>query len=314
MELKGTECSLFVPSAFSLSRILSLSSALIPLVRDNVSMALPPNTTDWNSFGRANASQKWRSQSAAMGSEMTRAIVEAAQAGPGMRVLDLACGTGEPAISLAALTGSGEVIGVDLSSAPLEIAARRAAQRRLANVSFQQADAHHLPFPDNIFDRVTSRLGVMFFSDRSRAAAEMHRVLKPGGKAVLLVWGPMDQPYFTATIGAVLRLLPGALVPESGRAMFALGATGVLSQTLKQAGFSRVEERLVTVPWTWPGPPEEVWDYFQEVSVPFAPLLQSIPAERRPEIDAEVLRSIARYYDGASVKFTATVNIAVAVK
>lgn len=277
-------------------------------------MALPANTADWNSFGRANASQKWRKQSAAMGRDMTRAIVEAAQVTPGMRVLDIACGTGEPAISLAALVEGGEVIGVDLSSAPLEIAAERATQRGLTNVSFQQADAHHLPFPDNSFDRVTSRLGVMFFSDLPRAAGEMQRVLNPGGKAVLLVWGPMDQPYFAATIGTVLRLLPGAVVPESGHRMFALGSTGVLSQTLKQAGFSVAEERLVTVPWTWPGTPQEVWEYFQEVTVPFTPLLQSIPAERRAEIDAEVLRSISQYYDGTSVKFTATVNIAVAVK
>jgi ubiquinone/menaquinone biosynthesis C-methylase UbiE len=277
-------------------------------------MALPANTPDWNSFGRANASQKWRGQSAAMGSDMTRAIVDATQIAPGMRVLDLACGSGEPAISLAALIGNSEVVGVDLSPGPLKIAAERAAQRGLTNVRFQQADAHHLSFPDNTFDRITSRLGVMFFSDLPRAAAEMHRVLKPGGKAILLVWGPMDQPYFTTTIGAVLRLLPGNDLPESGRQMFALGQGGVLTQTLRQAGFSGVEERLVTVPWTWPGTPEEVWEYFQDVAVPFASLLQSIPAERRAEIDAEVLRSIARYCDGASIKFTATVNIAVAVK
>ena len=250
-----------------------------------------------------------------MGNDMTLAIVKAASVRPGMRVLDIACGTGEPAISIAELlTGSGDVVGVDISPAPLKIAAERATQRSLSNVIFQQADAHELPFPDNSFDCITSRLGVMFFSDLPRALSEMHRVLKPAGRAILLVWGPIDQPYFHTTIGTVLRLLPGVVTPESGRKMFALGDEGVLSQALLQAGFSQVKEELVTVPWTWLGTPEEVWEYFQDVTVPFASLIQSIPADRRDEIDAEVVKAISQYNDGASIKFTATVNITIAVK
>jgi ubiquinone/menaquinone biosynthesis C-methylase UbiE len=278
-------------------------------------VASSTDTAGWNSFGRANASQKWRKQSAAMGSDMTRAIVDAAQVEPGMRVLDIACGTGEPAISFATLlAGSGDVVGVDLSPAPLKIAEERAAQRGLTNAIFRQADAHELPFADNSFDCITSRLGVMFFSDLPRALSEMHRVLKPAGRTILLVWGAMDQPYFHTTIGTLLRMLPGTIVPESARGMFALGQTGMLSQALRQAGFSRVEENLVTVPWTWIGTPDEVWEYFQDVAVPFASLLQTIPAERRAEIDAEVLKAVRQYYDGTSIKFTATVNIAIAVK
>src|SRR6476619_1129429 len=278
-------------------------------------MVIPANTAGWNSFGRANASQKWRRQSAAMGSDMTRAIVEAAQVQPGMRVLDVACGTGEPGISLAALLAdTGEVVGVDLSPAPLKIAEERAAQRGLANARFEQADAHHLPFADNSFDCITSRLGVMFFPDLPRALSEMRRVLKPAGRAILLVWGPMNQPYFETMIGTILRMLPNAVTPESGQKMFALGDEGVLSQAMLQAGFSQVNEELVTVPWTWIGTPDEVWEYFHDVTVPFASLLQSIPAERRPEIDAAVLKEISQYYDGKSIKFTATVNIAIAVK
>lgn len=284
-------------------------------LRDNVIMANLANTTDWNSFGRANASQKWRRQSAVMGNDMTLAIVKAASVQPGMRVLDIACGTGEPAISLAStLAGDGEVIGIDISPAPLKIAAERATQRGLSNVIFQQADAHELPFPADSFDCITSRLGVMFFSDLPRALGEMRRVLKPTGMAVLLVWGPMDQPYFQTTIGTILRLLPAAIVPESGQKMFALGAEGVLSQALLQTGFSQVREDLVMVPWTWTGTPAEVWEYFQDVAVPFASFLQSIPADRRPEIDAAVLKAISQFYDGTSIEFTATVNIAVAVK
>jgi SAM-dependent methyltransferase len=185
---------------------------------DNNAMPTSVNTADWNSFGRANASQKWRRQSAVMGNDMTQAIVAAARVKPGMRVLDIACGTGEPAISLAALlAGEGEVVGVDISPAPLKIAEERAAQRGLSNATFQQAYAHALPFPDNSFDCITSRLGIMFFSDLPRALNEMRRVLKPEGRAILLVWGPMDQPYFLTTIGTILRMLPGAIVPESGR-------------------------------------------------------------------------------------------------
>jgi ubiquinone/menaquinone biosynthesis C-methylase UbiE len=285
-------------------------------LRDNVIiMSDRANTTDWNSFGRANASQKWRRQSAAMGNDMTLAIVAAACVQPGIRVLDIACGTGEPAISLAtALAGGGEVVGVDISPAPLKIAEERAIQRSLTNATFQQADAHELPFPDNSFDRITSRLGVMFFSELPRALSEMRRVLKPTGRAILLVWGPMDQPYFQTTIGTILRMLPDVVTPESGRKMFALGDEGVLSQAMLQAGFSQVNEELVTVPWTWMGAPEEVWEYFQDVAVPFASLIQSIPVDRRDEIDAAVLKAISKYYDGTSIKFTATVNIAVAVK
>jgi len=232
-----------------------------------------------------------------------------------MSVLDIACGAGEPAISIAQLlAASGDVVGMDISPSPLKIAAERATQRGLTNVTFQQADAHDLQFPDNSFDRITSRLGVMFFSDLPRALSEMRRVLKPAGRAILLVWGSMDQPYFQTTIGTILRMLPGVAAPASGRKMFALGDNGVLSHALRQAGFSQVKEELVTVPWTWMGTPEEVWEYFQDVTVPFASLIQSIPAARRGEIDAEVVKAISQYYDGASIKFTATVNIAIAVK
>jgi SAM-dependent methyltransferase len=206
------------------------------------------------------------------------------------------------------------VVGVDISPAPLKIAEERARQRGLSNATFQQADAHALPFPDNSFDCITSRLGIMFFADLPRALSEMRRVLKPEARAILLVWGPFEQPYFYTTIGTVLRVLPSAVIPESGRKMFALAEEDKLIQPLRQAGFSQVKAELVTVPWTWLGTPEEVWEYFQDVTVPFASLLQAIPAERRAEINAAVLKAISQYYDGTSIKFTATVNIAVAVK
>ncbi|HKV95285.1 MAG TPA: methyltransferase domain-containing protein [Candidatus Angelobacter sp.] len=281
---------------------------------DNESVTASSANPGWNSFARAHASQKWRKQSAAMGASLTQAIVEAARVEPGMQVLDIACGTGEPAISLAALRVIGGVIGIDISPEPLKIAAERAAERGLTNAQFQQADAHKLPFPDESFHRITSRLGVMFFAEPLQALREMQRVLKPGGTATLMVWGPISQPYFETTIGTVLKLMPGSAVPAEGLKMFSFAEAGTLASALRQAKFSRAEERFVTLPFPWPGSPEELWEYFQSVAVPFASMLQSIHAPHRTAVDETVLREIGRYYDGETVKFTATVNITVAVK
>jgi ubiquinone/menaquinone biosynthesis C-methylase UbiE len=278
-------------------------------------MNTPSTAPNWDNYSRAQASGRWRKQSAMMGQHVTEAIVAEAQMERGMRVLDVACGSGEPAIPIATLlNGTGEVIGVDLSASALQTARERATQRQLINVRFQQAAAHQLPFPDNSFDRITCRFGVMFFDDLPSALGEMYRAIKPGGKAILLAWGPMDQPYFETTIGTVLRMMPGASLPESAKNMFAFGKPDSLARALREAGFMTVEEKFSKYPWIWQGPPLDVWEYFQEVAVPFAPLLKSIPPELRPQVDAAVLQAIARYYDGQEIKFTATVNITSASK
>jgi len=165
----------------------------------------------WGSSYRLIASEKWKAKSAAMGRNVTEALVEYARPKPGMKVLDLASGTGEPGISLAARVGSeGHVTALDLSGDLLEIATKRAQQRGLTNFLTQQADAHELPFPDQSFDLVTSRFGVMFFKDCEKALGEVHRVLKPEARACFLAWGPFEQPYWSSTMGIVARRVGGA--------------------------------------------------------------------------------------------------------
>lgn len=259
--------------------------------------------------------EKWRVQSAAMGRHVTQATVEAAAICPEMKVLDLACGTGEPAISIAALLkGTGKVVAGDISRERLGIAERRAKEKSLTNLSFQQMDAHGLSFSDGSFDRITSRLGIMFFVNLPQAISEMLRVLKAEGRVALVAWGPMQQPYFQTTLGVLLRMMPDAALPEPGRRMFIFGEKDILANELRKGGFRNVAESHRTVAWSWPGTPEEVWQYFKDVTAPLAPLINSIPPGLRAEIDAEVISSIKSYYDGASVNFTAQINITTAQK
>ena len=116
-----------------------------------------------NSFARVNAGQRYRAQSAAIGWSVPKAIVEVGCIVPGLRVLDVGAVRESQSISIAALMGgSGHVVGIDLAAASLQVARERAGARKLANAEFLQADVHQLPFADGTFDRVVSRLGVMF--------------------------------------------------------------------------------------------------------------------------------------------------------
>jgi SAM-dependent methyltransferase len=271
----------------------------------------PEGERGWGNQYRLIASEKWKAKSAAMGQPVTDALVDYARPEPGMRVLDLASGTGEPAISLAVRVGErGQVTALDLSAELLEIAEKRARARSLNNFATQQADAHSLPFPDNSFDLATSRFGVMFFRDPEMALGELRRVLRPGARACLLVWGPFEQPYWQSMMGVVLRHAGEPLLEPDGANPFRFAEPGSLSQVLRSAGFQNVEEQTRTLPWTWQGPIEEVWEQVQAVAVPFRPMLQRVPPDLWPEIHREVHQAVSQYFDGEKINFGASVVLA----
>ncbi len=271
----------------------------------------PDAKPDWGSSFRLTASEKWKAKSAAMGRDVTEALVDYSNPQPGMQILDLASGTGEPAITLAGrIGGSGQVTALDLSPDLLAIAAQRARQRGFDHVVTRQGDAHDLPFPDNQFDLATSRFGVMFFADVDRALRELHRVLKPGARACFAAWGSKDQPYFSSSIGIVHRHVGGSLLAPGGPDPFRFSALGSLTDALQRAGFANLHEETRTIPWTWPGSAEEVWEQQQAVATPFLPLLKRVPADSWPAINAEVHQAIRRYEEQGAIRFTATIVLA----
>ncbi len=271
----------------------------------------PDSKPDWGTQYRLIAAERWKAKSAAMGQPVTDALVEYAQPAPGMKVLDLASGTGEPAISLASRVGAdGHVTALDLSADLLEIAAERARTRGLTNFKTQQADAQSLPFPNEAFDLATSRFGVMFFPDPVLALRDLRRVLRPGARACFLVWGPFAQPYWQSMMGVVHRHVGGPLLPPGGPDPFKFSAPGSLSEVLRKAGFTAVEEEAKTLPWTWPGSVEEVWEQAQAVAMPFRPMLERVPADKWSEIHAEVHAAVRQFSDGEKIAFGVSVVLA----
>jgi SAM-dependent methyltransferase len=269
---------------------------------------------DWGTSFRLTADEKWKAKSAAMGRDVTEALVAYANPRPGMRVLDLACGTGEPAITVATRIPTAHVTALDLSADLLAIADQRASQRGLANITTRQADAQQLPFPDEQFDLATSRFGVMFFADLDRALRELHRVLKPGARACFAVWGPKEQPYFASTIGVVHRHVGGRLLAPGGPDPFRFSRPGSLTEAFTKNGFTSPQEESRTVPWTWPGPPEEAWEQQRAIATPFLPLLNQVPADAWPKINDEVHAAIRRHEKNGAIEFGAQIILASAKK
>ena len=125
------------------------------------------------------------------GATMTARLLELAAPRPGERVLELACGAGGLGIAAAGLVGpAGEVVLSDVAAEMTAIAAARAADLGLGNVRTLTLDLDDLDQPDQAYDVVLCREGLMFAFDPAQAAAGIRRVLRPGGRVAVAVWGP----------------------------------------------------------------------------------------------------------------------------
>src|SRR5690606_33279111 len=117
-----------------------------------------------------------------------RYTVEVAAARPGQRILDIAGGTGDLSMAFSRLVGrEGQVVLADINESMLRVGRDRLIDRGVVeNVQFLQTDAQDLPFPDNTFDVITIAFGLRNVTDKERALASMQRVLKPGGRVLVL--------------------------------------------------------------------------------------------------------------------------------
>ncbi len=182
-------------------------------------------------------------------------IVDVAQLHLGQRVLDVACGTGIVARTAAERVGtSGAVVGLDINDGMLAV-----ARQKNARIDWRQGRAEAMPFDDHIFDVVVSQFGLMFFENRVEAIREMMRVLKPGGRLVVAVWGPLSEtPGYAAMVNLLQRLI-GDKAADGIRMPYVLGDTQVLKAIFTEAGLTDVQ--ITTYEGTAHFPSIESWVY-----------------------------------------------------
>src|SRR5438876_6927093 len=246
---------------------------------------------EWTDQATVAAWRKWHPQFVAMSWEATGASVEAARIEPGMSVLDLASGTGEPALTLARAVGpQGDVTASDLSPGMLKVAQGNAQEANLTNLSFREADAHQLPFGAESFDRVTCRFGVMYFGAVEQAFAEIRRVLRPDGRVALTAWGPLERnPYIRLALEPFLKRVSVPPPPKDAPHPFRFAEHRSLAVELEKAGFRQVEEKFRTIMWAWRGLPDDLWRHFREVSALFHPIIDSLEPDELQQAIREVV-------------------------
>jgi SAM-dependent methyltransferase len=160
----------------------------------------------------------------------------------GERILDVACGTGVLTRLVAGIVGpKGRAIGLDHNSEMLAVARKNALEPRSAPIEWREGDAGAMPFQDESFDAVFCAFGLMFLADRIAALKEMRRVLKPGGRLTLIVWGSIDKsPGQVAMQQSWKRHFS-----EDHASLFdqqhSLGDPGAVLALINAAGFRRTE-------------------------------------------------------------------------
>jgi ubiquinone/menaquinone biosynthesis C-methylase UbiE len=254
---------------------------------------------EWTGEQTVAAWRKWSAQIATFTRGVTDALLETAELRPGMRVLDLASGVGDPALSLAALVGpSGSVTASDIGPDMFSLAQEIAKKQGVTNIEFRIANAESLPFPDASYDALTCRFGIMFFPDLAKSLRECLRVLKPGGRATFVAFGNREQPFAGTTVGVLSKYVQMPPLDPDAPNMFMFGQRDRLRLAMVSAGFSNVREEFRTVPGRWSGSLEQYWQQFTEVGAPFRALISQLTPQNKAAVAAEVVAALGKFWNG----------------
>ena len=220
---------------------------------------------------------------------VSRRLLELAGLSPGMRVLDIASGTGEPALPAAEAVGpDGRVVLTDQSEEMLAVARQKAEARGLTNVEFRVADGEELDAGDGEFDAVLCRWGIMFMPEPVRCLRQARAALKPGGRIAMAVWGPPERnPFFVLPMAVLMRY---ADVPRPGPGepgVFAFAERGRLAAAFTEAGFGGTMFDDMELPMAVFDSGNEFWQYLREMG-PVARHVAELSGEVQQKVGEEI--------------------------
>ena len=218
-------------------------------------------------------------------------------------VLDVACGTGEPGLTIAAMAPKGKVTGTDVADQMLAIAKENAERKQIKNFDTQTCDVCELPFDENTFTKISCRMGFMFFPDMQLASDEMYRVLKTCGKVATSVWaGPENNVWVTAIMGIINKNMQLPPPPPGVPGMFRCAAPGFIKSLMEKSGFKNVNEKLISGKVAYDDF-DHFWLMMNEVAAPVVGALSKADDDMKGKIKAEVEQLSGKYTTGKGLEF-----------
>ena len=250
----------------------------------------------------------------ARGQHITDRMLELSRPRPGERVLELACGTGGPGLDAAPLVApGGEVVISDFAAEMTAIAANRIAELGLRNASARVLDLEHIDEPDDSYDVVLCREGLMLVPDPARAAREIRRILRPGGRVVISVWGPRERnPWLGVVFDAVTEQLGVPTPPPGIPHPFSLADAGELRDVLAAAGLARVQVGELSTPYR-AASVDEWWERTAALAGPLARRLAALPDDAARALRQRAAEAIGAYRTPTGLEIPGVCLVASAV-
>jgi enediyne biosynthesis protein CalE5 len=279
----------------------------------NAQQIIEGQRQDWNRV--AGAWEKWDRFFDEQMTFLNHRLVADARLRPGLHVLDIGSGTGYPALLDAqTVTPNGSVIGMDVAEQMLEVARRKATRLGLTNVTFKTGDATMLPFEPASFDAVTSRFCLMFLPEIPKAAAEITRVLRPGGWVAAAVWSAPDKnPSISLSIEAIKNVVELPSPDPAAPGIFRLAKRVELVGILQQAGLADVMEQEFLAEWSYASA-EEYYASLVELAAPIQNLMATLSADQSQRVKQLILEAVSQYQRGNRIIFPIAVRMVAARK
>jgi SAM-dependent methyltransferase len=230
---------------------------------------------------------------------VSQRLVEAAQIKDGDRVLDVACGYGEPALTAARKVGSqGSVIATDISAEMLNFGRERAAANGVENIEFMHSDASSLDFAAESFDAAVSRWGIIFDPDGEGAAAKVRGFLKPGGRFAISSWGPPERvPFLAIPMKTAMAKLEIAPPPPGTPGPLSRPTPEAIGGLLEGGGFSDIEVQELEVTFELASA-EEFTEFTKAIAAPIVAMISPQPEDVQRETWQAITDAVAETADG----------------